>query len=348
MKKYIALFCFTLFVIGGLYWYRKEASAVTGVEATQVFSITAQDVVNCSGRIEEAEKREIYTELPVVATKVFVAEGDAVEKGDLLFEVSPSKTVEAMASYYSGLAAGGDIQSVMELLQDEDLLSYLKENGIDLNQSRQALLEKIPQKVYAPDAGVVTSLNLTKGVLTDSEQPVAVISATDQLQLRLTVNEANISDVEAGQPVTITGSGFKEKEYHGTVQSISPVAKQVVNGTATETAVEVIVSIDDADQQIKAGFTANAKIVVEEIPGALIIPYECVRGEDDASEYVYVWRDSQAQKILIQPEKEMENGFLISSGTIQDGDIIFLNPDFVERSGRVTPLLEQDGGDGDA
>lgn len=344
MKKYIALFGFTLMIIGGLYWYQKEAASVTMVEATQISSILAQDVVNCSGRIEEAEKKEIYTEFPVVATKVFVAEGDSVEKGALLFEISPSKTVEALATYYSNLASGGDIQSVMGILQNEEILSYLNENGIDLNQSKQEFLEKIPQKIYAPDAGIVTSINLTKGVLTNQEQPIAVISSTEQLQLRLSVNEANISDVKTGQKVTITGSGFKDKEYHGTVQSISSVAKQVMNGTATETAVEVIVSIDDADQQMKAGFSANAKIVVEETPDALIVPYECVRGEDDASEYVYVWRDSQVKKVLIKPEKEMENGFLISSGSIQDGDILFLNPDLVERSGRVMPQLEQDGG----
>ena len=74
---------------------------------------------------------------------------------------------------------------------------------------------------------------------------------------------------------------------------------------------------------------------------SLIVPYECVRGEDDASEYVYVWRDSQVKKVLVKPEKEMENGFLISPGSIQDGDILFLNPDLVERSGRVMPQLKQ-------
>ena len=123
----------------------------------------------------------------------------------------------------------------MELLLEETLavwqrlrlLHQWSRNTVSYTHLKQEFLKKIPKKIYASEAGVVTSINLTKGVLTNQEQPIAVISSTDQLQLRLSVNEANISDVKTGQKVTITGSGFQDKEYHGTVQSISSVAKQV-------------------------------------------------------------------------------------------------------------------------
>ena len=39
--------CLLYTSIGGLYWYQKEAASVTMVEATQISSILAQDVVNC-------------------------------------------------------------------------------------------------------------------------------------------------------------------------------------------------------------------------------------------------------------------------------------------------------------
>ena len=79
-------------------------------------------------------------------------------------------------------------------------------------------------------------------------------SDLSRLQVKISVDENDISDINIGQSVKITGSGFKDKEYHGTVQKIYPSARQQQSGTNTETVVDAIVSIDDADEYIKPGF----------------------------------------------------------------------------------------------
>ena len=134
-------------------------------------------------------------------------------------------------------------------------------------------------------------------------KPAITIASDEGLQVRLSVNESQISDIQVGQPAEITGVGFHTC-YTGTVKSISSEAKQVVSTTGQETVVEVVVSVDNPGNDIKPGYTAKAKIITAQNDNVLIAPYEAVRAEEDGSEYVLKLKGQRAVKT---PWKRMEN-----------------------------------------
>ena len=103
-------------------------------------------------------------------------------------------------------------------------------------------------------------------------QTVMTISTASDLQVCLSVNESQISSIQVGQQAEITGVGFKNTTYYGTVRSISSEAKQIVGTTGQETIVEVIVSVDTEGDDIKPGFTAKCKIITSEEENLLIVP----------------------------------------------------------------------------
>jgi HlyD family secretion protein len=86
------------------------------------------------------------------------------------------------------------------------------------------------------------------------------------------VDEADIGRVRLDQPARIRVETFKDRAFNGRVTQISPLGVEKDNVTSFE----VKVSIDNPGQELKANMTANAEIVLEEHPHALLIPEAAV------------------------------------------------------------------------
>jgi HlyD family secretion protein len=105
------------------------------------------------------------------------------------------------------------------------------------------------------------------------------------------VDEADIGLVSLGQPARIRVETFKERAFAGRVTQISPLGVEKDNVTSFE----VKVSIDNPDQQLKANMTANAEIVLEEHPNALLVPQAAV--SYDAAKHASVDLVSSGSKV---------------------------------------------------
>jgi HlyD family secretion protein len=97
---------------------------------------------------------------------------------------------------------------------------------------------------------------------------VMTLGDIDQVFVRGKVDEADIGRVRLHQPARIRVETFKDKTFNGRVTQISPMGVEKDNVTNFE----VRVSIDNPGKELKANMTANAEIVLEEHPGALIVP----------------------------------------------------------------------------
>jgi len=101
---------------------------------------------------------------------------------------------------------------------------------------------------------------------------VMTLGDIDQVFVRGKVDEADIGRVRLGQAARIRVETFKDKTFNGQVTQISPMGVEKDNVTTFE----VKVSIDNPGKALKANMTANAEIVLEEHPNALIIPEAAV------------------------------------------------------------------------
>jgi HlyD family secretion protein len=98
--------------------------------------------------------------------------------------------------------------------------------------------------------------------------PVVVMGDISHVFVRGRVDETEIGNLKLGQPARITVETFKDRVFQGKVTQISPMGVERDNVTNFE----VRVSIDNPGNELKANMTANAEIVLEERPHALIIP----------------------------------------------------------------------------
>ena len=101
---------------------------------------------------------------------------------------------------------------------------------------------------------------------------VMTLGDIEKVFVRGKVDEADIGRVRLDQPARIRVETFKDRAFNGRVTQISPLGVEKDNVTSFE----VKVSIDNPGRELKANMTANAEIVLEEHPNALLIPEAAV------------------------------------------------------------------------
>ena len=96
---------------------------------------------------------------------------------------------------------------------------------------------------------------------------VMTLGDIDEVFVRGKVDEADIGRVRLGQRARISTETFRDRAFEGRVTQISPIGVEKDNVTTFE----VEVSIDNASKELKANMTANAEIVLEELPNSLLL-----------------------------------------------------------------------------
>ena len=193
---------------------------------------------------------------------------------------------------------------------------------------------ELPADITAPVRGIVTTLNVDEGDMTDNTKPSVVISSGEALQVKVGIPEKGLSHIYVGQDVSISGVAFDKGVYTGEVTAISPSARTQISGTATETVVDATIAIDpeEVDESLRIGLSAKASITLEVAPHALVAPYEAVLQDEEGQEYVYLYEGGQAVKRVVTTGIASEEGFEIIEG-LQSGDQIIATPEKIKESG---------------
>ncbi len=306
-----------------------QYASVPVVEYTRPALRMYEKTVSCSGTIQLVHMTEVYLDSPILASQVMVSVGDKVIENQPLLYVDTKTTQNVLQNS----------SSVQVNQNSPDLAALAAAYGISKNQLSQAQIQQfaskqysantqtnsytayIPDAVYAPMTGIVTEINVKPNVLTTGSKPVITIADPNEYKLIVSVNESKVSQIQEGNTAAITGSGFGDSVYFGTVLKIYPTAHKVSSGTATETVVDVEISIDNPDENLKSGMTAAAEIKVEDAQELLMIPYQCILQDENNQEYVMILSDSRAERRNIITG--IEQGFCTQVlGGVQPSDIL--------------------------
>jgi HlyD family secretion protein len=101
---------------------------------------------------------------------------------------------------------------------------------------------------------------------------VMTLGDIDRVFVRGKVDESDIGRVRLGQEARITTETFRDRTFQGRVTQISPIGVDKDNVTTFE----VKVSIENPGKELKANMTANAEIVLEELPNSILVPEAAV------------------------------------------------------------------------
>ena len=285
----------------------KDENGITLVEV-QVGSIT--DKALAVGQIEPRQKFQVKSKVSGLVKTCVVQVGDTVKPGDALFEVQPDPTPQdiidvdrnvesSQASYdrakadydrykqlYSqSVVAKGDLDAKREQFELAQVsLQRARENRELTTKGRVsgggASMETI---IRAPAAGTILTRTVNPGdpiVPLTSFQPgteMATIADMRDLIFKGTVDEIDVGKMRVGLPVRIKVGALPTDVVTGKVSRIAPQAQKKEGSTLFDVEIELD---PNAAITLRAGYSANADVVIREKKDILTIPERLVIFED--------------------------------------------------------------------
>ena len=230
-----------------------------GLTTAQAATATINGVSCIAAKCFEYQAERTLTTLAAgTVTAINVQEGGAVNKDDIVLQISGEDLTEA-------------IQSAAETLRSAEL---------NMDNLQEAMNN---YTVTSPISGTIIEKNAKAGDALATGADLCTIYDLSYLVMVINVDELQVSDVSVGQSVQVTADAVPDKTYTGTVTRVS------MKGTSSggTTTYPVTVRIDETEG-LRPGMNANAEIVTAEAGNALAVPNAAiVRGG-----YVLVTKDS--------------------------------------------------------
>lgn len=151
-----------------------------------------------------------------------------------------------------------------------------------------------------------------------------VINDLSRYKLSVKVGQYDAVNLKENQEATIKVKGL-DKEYKGKISKIAKTAVLEMTNTSTETKVEVEITLDNPDENIKTGYEADADIILDEKTNVVTVGFESIFADENGKKYVFTMEDNIAKKRYIQTGLESDFDIEIVSG-IKIGETYIANP----------------------
>ncbi|QOP42168.1 efflux RND transporter periplasmic adaptor subunit [Sulfurimonas marina] len=131
--------------------------------------------------------------------------------------------------------------------------------------------------VHSPLEGIILdrSIDVGQSVVASMQVPVLFTIAENlaKMELSVSVDEADIGQVQKGQSVTFSVDAYPKKTFSGTITKVQ-FNSEIVDGVVTYNA---IVAVNNDNLLLRPGMTATAQIKTQELKQVLTIPNAALR-----------------------------------------------------------------------
>ena len=312
----------------GAWALTREDTAQAQAMQVQATSGTVKETVSASGTVEAAETADLSFEVSGTVTKIYVAEGDTVKKGDPLARVDDTTLVAARTAAESALTAAQEQldtddssgASDVQIASDEAAVAAAE---ADLDSARQAVDDAV---LRATIGGTVTAFDIavgdvvgsssgssgtssggsgssmgedSGGASTDSSTDststgtVSIVSAGDHV-VEATVSADDAASLKKGLQATVTVNGVDE-EVFGTVATVGKVAETSSSGAAV---FPVSITVTGERDDLYPGTSATAEITVKQREDVLTVTSAAITTDGDQA-YVQKVVDGKTVKTKV-------------------------------------------------
>jgi RND family efflux transporter MFP subunit len=227
-----------------------------------------------------------------------VREGDLVSAGALIVRLDlTEEEVQSRNALAQSRATFEEAEKNMERMKDlfgKGMVSQQDLDGVrrsyEVAKSQQAAAQDDMRvksdysEIRAPFGGVVSKKFTEAGELVTPGKQIVTLVDTERIYVLATIDEIDVGRLRLGQPTTITVDAFPGEKFPGKVGRISPI----VSGGKLETrTADVRIYLDEKQQRIKPGMSADVEILVAVLHDVLSVPSQAVL-ERDGGKKVYV------------------------------------------------------------
>jgi HlyD family secretion protein len=279
---------------------------------------TIVDKALAIGRIEPENEIAIKSKISGLVKRIHVELGDSVKVGDPLIEVAPDPTpleyaeaqrnVQLAAVAYDqakrdfdrkndlmgkNLVSVDEFERSRQTLDETNLRMNLAEEKLSLIESGKTKIANraIESTIRSPISGRILARHVNEGdpvvPLTSFQEGTALLTMAtmENLMFKGTVDEIDVGKLSEGMPVEIKVGALPSAKVSGSLYKISPKARKEDNTILFDVEIHLTEVPDTID--LRAGYSANAEVIINKKDSVLVLPERLVTFRGDSA-YVEV------------------------------------------------------------
>lgn len=310
-----------------IFTLKKGKKGELRVETERCRIDSVEVTVTATGELQPVYKVDVGTQVSGIVERIYVDFNSVVKKGQLLAELDRSNLNEQLTQAKTNVS---NAQSNLTLAQQQyDRIKTLYDNkaatqeafesatnslNLAKNQLRTAQSDLSRAQtnlsyatITSPIDGVIMDKAVEEGqtVASSFNTPTLFTIANDltQMQVEAKVDEADIGEVKAGQPVTFTVDAFPDDVFTGTVKEVR------INPTVTANVVTytVIINAPNPETKLFPGMTASVTIITKKESG-VCIPMTAFYTSFDQEMMKKMEKNGYTFKSLYKNQEELTEG----------------------------------------
>lgn len=295
--------------------------------------------ISANGTLTPLELVDIGTQISGRVIELFADFNDQVKTGQILAKLDPALLNAQLRQSEASLKSAQTALSVTinKANRSRNLIEkgFLSKEAMDevkelLDSARAQVIVSQAQVardqanldysiIRSPISGVVVARNVNIGqtVAANFQTPTLFQVARDlkQMQINISVAEADIGQIHTGQTMVFTVDAFQDREF-------SAIVKQIrLNPTVQENVVtyNVIATVINEEGTLLPGMTANVRFIVNEKTEVLRVPNAALRYKPSLEELIATAETQPGKRLLYRLEGNRPVAISVTTG-ITDGN----------------------------
>lgn len=317
-------------------WSKSQPEVIEYEEVHPTFGTVSKSTI-VTGKIEPRNEVNVKPQISGIITEILKDPGQKVAKGDVLAKITVIPDMGQLSSAESRLRlAEINLKQVeTDFKRDENLYNQKLISANDYEKSSQALKQAREEKSAAEDALQVVKEGFSKsnasasstlirstiaGVILDipvkvgnsvinsnsfnDGTTIATIANMNDLIFRGNIDETEVGQLVEGMPMKITIGALQDVSFDAVLEYISPKATES-NG-ANQFEIKAAVRVD-GENKIRAGYSANAEIVLAKVENVVVVPESVLEFEGDST-FVLVPNGTETDGMKNYDRKSVSTG----------------------------------------
>ncbi|AEJ01689.1 efflux transporter, RND family, MFP subunit [Nitrosomonas sp. Is79A3] len=297
--KRIVIVLILISITAAYYWVSggKKESKENQYKTRSIERGDIVQTISANGTLTPVVLVNVGTQVSGTVAKLYADYNDHVEVGQILAELDPAllraQLQQSKANLLNAQVTVRIAESKLkrhQLLKEKEFISLealqMIEQEMEVARAQLAISKAQVERdqtnlnysiIRSPISGVVIARNVDIGqtVAANFQTPILFQIAKDlrQMQINISVAEADIGQLHLGQLINFTVDAFQQREFTGTVKQVR------LNPTIQENVVtyNVVAMVDNDDETLLPGMTANINFVVNKNNDVLRVPNAALR-----------------------------------------------------------------------
>ena len=299
MKKFFKILFFILLGVGVIwtfvYLYKKSRpkEVVYAIETAKIDTIQKSTVV--TGQIDPRDEVAMKPQVSGIISEILKEPGQQVQEGEVIAVVKVIPDVSNLSAAESQVrVAKMNLDNVEKTYQRQQNLKAkglisteeFEKSQLEYQQARENYSNT---KIKATISGMILDIPVKVGnsVINSNTfndgTTIATIANMKDMIFKGKLDETEVGKIHEGMPMTLTIGAMNDRKFDAVLEYIAPKGTQESGAVFFEMKARAILP---DDVFVRAGYSANAEIILDREEGAVTVPESCISYEDGET-YVY-------------------------------------------------------------